>query len=183
MANELSSAARQDRVRVEAAAVEDSRAIAQVQVISWQVAYEGIVSSSYLASLSTEQREVSWGEALLEGSPKVLVARVDGRIVGFIAFGACRDQGALPNWGEVWALYVLPSHWSAGVGRALWLGALESQRAQGLNPVTLWVLTRNERGIRFYEAAGFKVEPGSKKVFSMGGSALEEYRLIHEDGV
>lgn len=95
-------------MRVEAAAFEDSRAIAEVHVASWQAAYTGIVSASYLASISVEQREASWKKRLLEGLPQILVAREGSSLVGFVAFDACRDAQAPSSYGEIWALYVLP---------------------------------------------------------------------------
>ena len=168
-------------MRIEAANERDGRSIAQVHVASWQAAYAGIVPATYLAALSVEQREAWWSEALAKGEPEVLVARSEGQITGFIAHGPCRDPGAPPDFGEVWALYVLGSHWSSGVGRALWLHALERLRARGFRLVTLWVLARNERGRRFYDAAGFEAEPGSNKTFTLGEAQLEELRLVYED--
>src|SRR5664280_2307693 len=107
-------------MRVEAATIEDSRAIAEVHVASWQSSYAGILSAEYLASLSVEKREASWRKGFQEGSPEVLVARSEIGVVGFVAFGACRDQGASLGCGEIWAIYLLPSSWSAGIGRELW---------------------------------------------------------------
>ena len=172
-----------DPMRVEAATVEDSRAIAELHVASWQSAYTGIVSEGYLAALSVEQREASWKKQLLEGLPQILVAREGSLLVGFIAFGACRDAQAPSSYGEIWALYVSPSHWSAGVGRTLWLAALASLLERGFTVVTLWVLALNERATRFYAAAGFAVEPGSEKLFTLGGQELAEVRLIYKDGI
>jgi ribosomal protein S18 acetylase RimI-like enzyme len=166
---------------VEAANPEDSRAIAEVHVASWHAAYASIVSADYLATLSVEHREASWKKQLLGGSPAVLVARDATRVVGFLAFGPCRDPEAPSHWGEIWALYVLPSHWSSGVGRALWLAALASLCSKGLNTITVWVMALNVRGIKFYIAAGFVAEPDSEKVFSLGDQELGEVRLIYQD--
>ena len=44
-------------MHVAAATLEDVRAIAEVHVASWRVAYAGIVSASYLAGLSIDQRK------------------------------------------------------------------------------------------------------------------------------
>jgi ribosomal protein S18 acetylase RimI-like enzyme len=170
-------------MRVEAATSEDSRAIAEVHVASWQAAYTGIVSASYLAALSVEQRDVSWRKQLLEGSPQILVAREGSRLVGFVAFGACREPQAPSSHGEIWALYVLPSHWSAGVGRTLWLAALAALLERGFTVITLWVLALNERAIKFYKSAGFAVDLGSEKLFTLGSQELAEIRLMYKDGV
>ena len=153
-------------MRVKAATPDDARSMAEVHVASWRAAYAGIVTAGYLAGLSVEQREVSWKRQLLEGVPQVLIARDGPGVIGFIAFGACRDKEAPSSFAEIWAVYVLPSHWSLGVGRALWLAARESLLDQGFAAVTLWVLALNARGIRFYSAAGFAVDPGSEKLFA-----------------
>jgi ribosomal protein S18 acetylase RimI-like enzyme len=170
-------------VHVEVATAADSRAIAEVHVGSWQQAYQGIVPGEHLSGLSVATRDAWWQEALRAGSPQVLVARCDERVVGFVAYGACRDDDAPPARGEIWALYVLSSHWSAGVGRALWLAALEHLRRQGYASVSLWVLSQNRRGIRFYTTAGFKADPASEKEFTLGGASLREVRLVFQDAV
>ena len=153
-----------DPMRVEVAVLEDCAAIAEVHVASWQQAYVGVVPSEHLAGLSVAAREASWREAVRVGTPNVFVARCERKIIGFVAYGPSRDRDAAPNCGEVWALYVLSCCWSAGVGQALWLAALEQLRVQGLaNVITLWVLSANARGRRFYTAAGFTPELASKK--------------------
>ncbi len=103
--------------------------------------------------------------------------------LGFIACGPSRDEDAPASCSEVWALYVLSSSWSAGVGRALWLAALERLRLGGTSSVTLWVLSENERGRRFYTEAGFVPEPASEKEFALGGIKLKEMRVVFHDVV
>ena len=170
-------------MRIEVAAPEDCHAIAEVHVASWQQAYVGVVPREYLAGLSVSAREASWQEAARTGTPNVLVARSEGKVIGFVAFGPSRDQDAPANCGEVWALYVLSSFWSSGVGRCLWLAALERLRLGGTSRVTLWVLSQNELGRRFYTAAGFVPEAVSEKEFSLGGAQLKEIRLVFQDVV
>ena len=43
--------------------------------------------------------------------------------------------------------------------------------------MTLWVLLRNERALRFYELAGFKRDMASAKTVPMGSGKVEEIRL------
>lgn len=49
--------------------------------------------------------------------------------------------------------------------------------AQGFSVVTLWGLTGDARAIRFYEAARFAAEAGSRKSFTLGSQRLDELRL------
>jgi len=158
------------------AVVEDAHAVAQLHVSSWQIAYAGIVPHEYLASLSVAARESMWRASILSGSSALVLAKEDSSAVGFVSFGKSRDPDAGETVGEIWAIYVSPSHWSRGVGRSLWLYAREQLRSQGFERVSLWVLADNERAIRFYTLVGFMPEPGSKQQIVRGGKTLQEVR-------
>ena len=163
-------------LHVEPPLPDDAPRIAQIHVASWQAAYAHILSTEYLAALSVEKRTSMWREAIEKQSPEVLVAKCDGQIVGWISFGSSRDPGAATDAGELWALYVDPLHWSGGAGRLLWEDARARLEARGFTLASLWVLTLNERGIRFYENAGFTADAGSEKTFELGGRQVQEIR-------
>jgi ribosomal protein S18 acetylase RimI-like enzyme len=160
------------------AALEDARAVAQVHVSSWQHAYREILPPGFLSQLSVESREATWRECIVKGVPELLVARVQGAVVGFIAFGPSRDEGTGPASAEVWAIYLAPNSWSSGIGRALWLAAKDRMLAQGVRSVSLWVIATNERAIAFYRSAGFRPEAASLKEFTLGGVQLHEVRYV-----
>jgi len=90
------------------ARLEDARQVAEIHVTTWQSAYQGIVPAEYLASLSVDQREAMWRESIAEGVPELLVAKAEGGMVGWVAFGPCRDEGSPADSAEVWAIYVAP---------------------------------------------------------------------------
>jgi ribosomal protein S18 acetylase RimI-like enzyme len=165
-------------MRVAAASPEDLRDVAAVHVASWQSAYRSVLPPEYLANLSVEGREATWRQILAEGRSELLVATDGAAVVGFVSFGPCRDEAAPSDRGEVWAIYVAPSAWSTGVGRALWRTASERLRTLGFHSVSLWVIEGNERARRFYSAAGFAVEAGSQKEFEIGGAKLREVRMV-----
>ena len=79
--------------------------------------------------------------------------------------------------GEIWAIYVLPSHWDTGAGLALWDAAREGLQEEGCTQVTVWLPLGNERALRFHELAGFKRELNTAKTVPMGSVRLEEIRL------
>jgi len=165
-------------MRIAAASPENLREVAAVHIASWQCAYQGILPSGYLASLSLEKREATWRQILAEGRSELLVATVGAAVVGFVSFGPCRDEAGPSDRGEVWAIYVVPDAWSTGIGQALWRAARERLGAQGFRSVSLWVIDGNERARRFYAAAGFNVEAGSEKEFEIGGAMLREVRMV-----
>jgi ribosomal protein S18 acetylase RimI-like enzyme len=157
---------------------EDAAAIARVQVRSWQAAYEGIVPADYLAALTSEKREAVWREFIPRGEPELLVARDGESIVGFIAFGLCRDENAAADRAEVWAIYVAPSHWAQGVGSQLYSRARARLIDQGYQSVGIWVLTENTRAIQFYARVGFTADDDSAKEVVIGGKPLKEIRYV-----
>ncbi|MDR6857808.1 GNAT family N-acetyltransferase [Variovorax guangxiensis] len=159
----------------------DARAIAEVHVQSWQCAYRDLLPHAFLDALSVEKRQAMWAESLAKGAPSLLVAEVDDRIVGFSAFGICRDSGAASCNHELWAIYLAPSHWSTGAGRQLWLTSRAAMAARGAARISLWVLAGNERAIRFYSAAGFQPETASTRTFAMGGAQVQEIRYVLQD--
>ena len=158
------------------ATADDAREIAHIHVDAWRAAYAGIMPDEHLAALSVDERETMWREAIAAGRPELLVARLDGRVTGWISFDRARESDAGAHIGEVWALYLDPAHVSTGLGSALWRGAKERLVARGFRSVILWVLAGNPRAIRFYERVGFAVDPGSARLFTLGGREIEELR-------
>ncbi|WP_161966088.1 GNAT family N-acetyltransferase [Steroidobacter cummioxidans] len=165
-------------IQIEPATSRECRAIAEVHVESWQHAYKGLIPDQYLASLSVPEREAMWLRMQEQQPSHLLIARDAGQVVGFVAFGASRDSGAPEDQGEIWAIYVKPAFWSAGVGRLLCLAALQQLDVEGYGAVSLWVIVGNQRAIRFYEHAGFVLAPASRKQFELGGAMLEEVRYV-----
>jgi ribosomal protein S18 acetylase RimI-like enzyme len=161
-------------MQIRPAQPDDAPGIATVHVRTWQRAYRGIVPDAYLDGLSVQRRQEQWREALVNGSTEVWVAESGLDVIGWIAFGAARDADAASGTGELQALYVLPEHWSSGVGRALWLTARARLAERRFARATLWVLRDNARAIRFYVAAGFA--PALDKAITIGGKELIEVR-------
>jgi ribosomal protein S18 acetylase RimI-like enzyme len=166
------------KVEVSIAVPSDARLVAEIHVRAWQEACKDILSADYLAGLSIDKRESYWSKVIPKGNPEVLVARFAGNVVGWVAFGKCRDSDATPSAGEIWAIYAAPDHWSTGVGRALWLQARQKLAADGYRTVSLWVLADNAKAIDFYGKAGLVAEPDSAKEFELGGQTLKELRYV-----
>jgi ribosomal protein S18 acetylase RimI-like enzyme len=160
------------------ASIEDARPIAEIHVATWKVAYAGIVPDDFLAGLSVEKRESYWREQIPLGHQKIVVAKLDASVVGWIAYGASRDDDAGSGAAEIWAIYVSPEFWSGGVGRNLWLHSQSHLVTEGYRSVSLWVLAANSRAINFYRKAGFVPDPSGNKEFEIGGTLLKEVRYV-----
>jgi L-amino acid N-acyltransferase YncA len=119
---------------------DDSRAIATIDVQSWQAAYEGVVPAQFLGSMSVDQREGLWRQTLERGAPSTWVIEEHGRVLGWISAGRSRDSDALSSTSELWAIYVDSPHWRRGVGQRLWDEAEDQLRRSGFSDVTVWVL-------------------------------------------
>jgi len=156
----------------------DARRIAQIHVHTWQVAYPGIVPAEYLAALSVERYETMWSDNIIKRTPELLVAHEGDGVLGWVAFGHSRDEGAESNVAEIWAIYVDSPQWSKGVGRALWSRAQASLQEKGFVSVGLWAFPENLRAARFYSSLGFEVEAGSAKQLVLGGASLTEVRHV-----
>jgi ribosomal protein S18 acetylase RimI-like enzyme len=162
-------------VKVRRAVPDDAASIAAVHVRTWQLAYRGLMADEVLDGLSVAQREQQWRGDLREANPAVYVAVEAETVVGFCAVAApSRDGDADDGVAEIGAIYVLPSAWRSGVGRALMNAALADLRAEQWRWVTLWVLADNQRARDFY--AGFGFEPdGAEMTHERSGQ--KEVRL------
>lgn len=161
---------------VRPAEVDDAGQVATVHAISSHAAYEHIASAEH-QKLPMAKRRAFWRDAIEYGEPQVHVALDGSEVVGFVGFDRSRDPKSKPTTGEIWALYVLPSHWGRSLGLALWDAARDGLVEEGCTEVTCWIPLCNERALRFAELAGFKRELQTAKTALIGGVKLEEIRL------
>ena len=158
------------------AAAGDAEQIAAVHASSSRAAYEAVAPEAG-RGLPLERRRAFWREAIEFGEPQVQVAVENARVIGFAGFDRSRDPQSKPTTGEIWALYVAPTHWGQGIGLALWESAREGLVEEGCTEVTLWVPRCNERALRFFEKAGFERDSDAAKTAQVGSVKLDETRL------
>ena len=122
-----------------------------------------------------------WAAAVTGGEPRagVLVAELDGRVVGFAITRPSRDDDAAPDTGELDGFFTEPGTWGAGVGRALLAAATLALRDAGFRDATLWTAALNHRPRRIYEKAGWRLD-GADRRRSFGGVEFTElrYRIV-----
>lgn len=160
------------------ATLRDAKAIAAIHASTSATIYRELIPAEHFRPQAADDRLAFWREAIEYAEPQVQVA-VDeaNKVIGFVGYDRSRDQGTKPTVGEIWAIYVLPSHWDTGAGLALWDAAREGLQEEGCTQVTVWLPLGNERALRFHELAGFKRELNTAKTVPMGTVRLEEIRL------
>ncbi|MDP1565619.1 MAG: GNAT family N-acetyltransferase [Polaromonas sp.] len=168
--------------QVRPATVRDAKVIAEINAAASRAAYQGLVPDEQLGTLPVDKRQQFWRDAIEYMEPQVQVATEGDKVIGFVGFDRSRDAGTPSTCGEIWAIYVEPSHWNKGVGLALWDAANDGLKEEGCTKVTAWVPVRNERALRFHEHAGFKREMSSLKTVLVGSVKLEEIRLKRDVG-
>jgi ribosomal protein S18 acetylase RimI-like enzyme len=108
-----------------------------------------------------------WERSVEHPGCQVFVAATGEQVVGTVLVERNAD-----GTGDFARLYVHPSRWDAGIGRALYDVALESLRAAQVSDVRLWVLVENGRAREWYEREGWTATGERQEVVA----AVEEVR-------
>ncbi|HWG02253.1 MAG TPA: GNAT family N-acetyltransferase [Trebonia sp.] len=177
----------------------DTGEIVRVRRASWVAAYSGIIPAPIIERATAGGgRAVSpppWRRMLVAVSappadaPPVSAPPLPGEprpVIGYAGFGP--ERAILPpspapltpaglggEVGELYALYVTPDWWSAGVGRSLMDAVLAALRADGYQRAVLWVLEANARARRFYGKAGFRPDGAANEMPGLGGVVEVRY--------
>lgn len=134
---------------------EEIKGKAFVHWSSWHDSYPGLVNQQYLDNLTLQKCET----IAFEWPDNIIIAKDQNCVIGFIGYG---DQGKeLPDYGEIFSLYVLHEYRGKGVGRRLMEAAFE--KLDERKRICLWVLKENKRAINFYQKIGFRPD-GTEKL-------------------
>lgn len=163
---------------VRRAVPQDGEAIARVHIEGWQAAYRGQLPDRFLNQLSDEfERRSQFWTTHIANPPslrhEVWVAEVEGQVQGFMALGPARDA-ASDSIGELYAIYVHPTRWQQGLGRAMLTRATDRLASLRYSTAMLWVLDSNARTRRFYERAGWTAAGRTKTETLPDGVELRE---------
>ena len=170
-------------VEVRRANLADARGIAEVHVASWRGAYRGIMPDSVLNALDVDKREHFWRRQFSGSGRHTIVGVESEQVVGWVAFGRCRDDDAgIGDW-EIYGIYLVPSVWRHGIGKLLWVAVLEAIRAEQASRVyCLGAIERNTGARCFYESIGGYVDD-ARKVIERDDAELPEVRYWLAPGV
>jgi ribosomal protein S18 acetylase RimI-like enzyme len=111
----------------------------------------------------------------------VLVAEVDGRVIGW---GKIQHPTTLPASTHVWhvtGLAVDPEFEGRGAGHALMEALIAEARTRGGRRMTLRVFSANERARRLYERLGFELEGVLRSEFRVGEGEFVDDLLMALD--
>lgn len=130
----------------------DAEAIAEVHFLSWKGAYSGIIPHRSLNAMLGRRQSAWWANAI-QNSTQILVAEVDGCVVGYTTLGASRAR-VLPQQGEIYELYIRPEYQGIGLGSRLLDAARVNLRNMELRGTVIWALEENDLALTFYRGAG-----------------------------
>ena len=104
-------------------------------------------------------------EPLTQNAEETYIFERNGEVFGFLTLGGCRDTDVDQRMtGEIWGIYLAPSHWRQGIGTVLCRYGERILKSRGYRLATLWVFSGNDQAKRFYEAMGFLPDGRSKEI-------------------
>lgn len=163
-------------ITIRPARLEDAAGLARVQTLSWRAGYAGLLPEDFLAQY--EVTEQLWRQRMGDGDRQItlLVAQRGDQITGYAVAGAPPSSEALPSSvGLLYAIYVLPEAWGAGVGYELYRAVVEAMATAGFESAVLWVLPTNQRAIDFYVRQGWSAD-GEARQETIDGLVLDVVR-------
>ncbi|MEC9489101.1 MAG: GNAT family N-acetyltransferase [Halanaerobium sp.] len=145
----------------------DARALGELHSAAWRKAYKGIVPEEILSRINPDKREEMFRQTITSETEDTTVITFRGKVIGFITLGPFRgEESGGPN-GEIWGIYISPSHWHQGLGTTLFNWGVKELTLRGYRQVFLWVLEDNTQARNFYQKLGF-AEDGRTKEIEMG---------------
>lgn len=159
-------------VAIRSATAEDADDVAAVYVRSWRAAYAELLPPEALATLD----EANWARRFRsrrEPSRVTLLAHTTAQVIGMVTVGPDRQD---PVFGEINAIYVLPSIQGRGIGTVLLDAAITRLDS---SVVRLWCAAENARSRTFYERRGFAPD-GVTSTYEISGHRLATVRYARQ---
>ncbi|GHF16392.1 GNAT family N-acetyltransferase [Pseudolysinimonas yzui] len=155
-------------ITVRPAVPDDAERIADIRLTGWRETYAHLLSAGFLEQMTSNPARI---RASIENGTPVVVAEIDGDVVGFAcASTPFEDEPDPPRDLQLWFIYQYARAHGSGTGQAL-LDAVVSDR-----PAFLWVAEGNPRAIAFYRRNGFTLD-GTRKV-APDWENLAEIRMV-----
>jgi GNAT superfamily N-acetyltransferase len=167
-----------DLVEVRPARLHEVDELAETAIAAWREGFRGIVPDEVDPQKAWRPERIAERlRGVNHDGSEILAAELDGRICGLVLIGPHRAADAPSNEGEIIALYVHPSRWRQGVGRALVAAALERLAGWGYTEAVVWTLAESRRNLDFYAALGFHRDGASQRRPSFGSPLEFRFRI------
>lgn len=159
---------------------EERAVVAALHTESWRRTYRGLLADSYLDGPLVEDKQADWAAKFHDsasGRSAVLVAELDGKVLGFIRMVLDAD----PVWGVyIDNLHVSPEAHGLGLGRRLFLaGAAWGAKHRPEDRLFLYVYADNQAARRTYARwQGREVELFTEE--APGGGEISTVRVAWE---
>lgn len=141
----------------------------------WRTNYAGVIPAETLEMFLAGDDGVRWRAYRERWGGERWVAERDGRVLGYVAAGPSRDEGASAGEAEVYALFIDPDEQGRGTGRLLLDHAVAELTAGGFREAHLWVVAAAAAARGFYESRGFTPDGGAQSLMP-GDVATVRYR-------
>ena len=151
----------------------DCETLAAIRDDAWRVAYRGLIDGVELEKLIL-RRSPGWWQGAISRGVKILVLEIAGELAGYASYGTCRIPGHR-GAGEIYELYLRPSHQGLGFGRELFAAARAELDAKDLDGLAVQVLSANEPACGFYQAIGGRLTGTSSMRTGAGKLDLSIY--------
>ena len=155
-------------ITVRPAVPDDADAIVDVRLAGWRGAFAHLLTPQFLADLPRDPEPFRRGIATSR-TAVIMVAEVEGEIVGYAFSGPTREEDAPRDW-QLFHIYQYPRMHGSGTGQALLDAAI------GDRPTFLWTAEDNPRAQAFYRRNDFAPD-GTRKVEAEWEN-LAEIRMV-----
>ena len=146
----------------------DAEALTELFALTWRLAYAGIIPHLHLEG-TIRRRNVEWWRSVTSRGDGMLVLEVNGEVAGYATFGRARSKGRFQ--GEIYELYVTPTHQGLGFGEHLFEGARHALDVRRLSGLIVWALAENDQACHFYWRRGGR--PIARLFDTLGDSKVE----------
>jgi ribosomal protein S18 acetylase RimI-like enzyme len=151
----------------------DAEALAAVFADAWRQAYRGIIPHSHL-ELIIDRRGPHWWRKAARSNDGIMTLVVGDEVAGYATFGSNRTRGS--KRGEIYELYVAPSHQGLGFGEYLFESCrndLDKLKYRGL---VVWALADNTIATDFYWRRGGR--PFAEVDDNVGGRSVSKVGFL-----
>ncbi len=131
----------------------DAVALSEVHDEAWTMAYRGILPGVVLERMLARRGPAYWQRVARRGGGGTLVLIFDGTVAGYATLGPNRTK-RLSYGGEIYELYLRPSHQGVGLGARLFREARRALASNRLEGLIVWALDDNAPAGAFYQALG-----------------------------